>query len=182
MKLPLRRARLLPLLLIAFCLPFTAAGAQKPGAAGNRVRLLRSWEEVAKVGEKSVNRHVDLVFDYTEGMARQLTYDEAGRLVSVTTYVENAPQPSPEEIAEAIETIRSDRELARIFARTRAVPEGGFLLEEAPGGVCGPRTRCVQIQWLSEDRIGLIRWVVVDLVKGAIVYRAYIPQGTAVSK
>jgi len=164
----------------------TIAWAQRPAqegsppASGHRVRVLKTWEDTVKLDGRDTSRRVELSFDYTDGVARQVVYDEKGQLVSSTDMTNGPPRPSAKEFEEAVALVRADRLLGRVMARTKAVPDGGFLLEEAEGRACGPRTRCLHVLWLSSDRVGLVRWVVVDLVKQEIVYRSYAPPEGAV--
>lgn len=139
------------------------------------VRLLRSWYETVKVGDREVPRRVDVLFDYAKGVARQNSYDARGILRSSRIITQSLPAPSPEEIAEAFALVRGDASLASIFARFRVVTEGGFLLQEEPGMPCGPGARCLHVFLLSSDRAGLIRRVVVDLVSRSIPYPVYMP-------
>ena len=61
--------------------------------------------------------------------------------------------------------------MSRIVERVKPVYDGGFVLEEAPGFACGPNTRCLQMQLLTgADRMGLLRWVVVDLTRQKVAY------------
>ncbi len=50
--------------------------------------------------------------------------------------------------------VRADRVIGGMLARVKAVPDGGFLLEEGEGKACGPRSRCVHVLWMSPDRVG----------------------------
>jgi hypothetical protein len=144
------------------------------------VRLLRSWQETVKgaAGREYVRR-VELVFDYAQGVARENYYTADGRPWGGRVIKQRQPQPSPEEIAEARELILRDPELARIVEGRRAGFNGGFLLEEARSLPCGPGTRCIQIQLLTPDHSGLLRWTVVDLVRRRIAYPVFIPRGAA---
>jgi hypothetical protein len=146
----------------------------EPSAPAHRVRLLRSWTETVKADGQELPRRVDILFDYTEGAALERSYDVSGKLLQERK-LEGAPQPSEEEIAEAFAVIEADAELGRILKRTQAVLEGGFLLQEAEGQACGPRARCLQVQLLGPTRLGLVRWVVVDIARGAIAYPYYTP-------
>jgi len=139
------------------------------------VRLLRTWEETVKVGEREYPRRVRLVFDYGKGVAREDFYDLHGVLRGSRVIKESMPAPSPEEIAEAFEIVRRDPALASLFARFAVVTEGGFLLQEDPGMPCGPGSRCLHVFLLSSDRSGLIRRLVVDLVSRSIPYPVYTP-------
>ncbi len=142
------------------------------------VRLLRSWDEPIKApnGREYV-RHVELVFDYGKGIARErYSYGDDRLMYGTRDIKQSQPGPSPEEIAEAKELVLQDAELSRIVARRSAELEGGFILEEARGP-CGPRTRCLQIQILTTDRLGLLRWTVVDLVTRKVAYPVYVPKG-----
>jgi|SRR5215468_8592713 len=140
----------------------------------HRTRVLRTWHDSIKVSGRDVARRVDVVFDYTSGIAREIAHDDAGTLLS-SRVLYHPPQPSRDEIAEALGLVKADPELGRMMDRTKAVADGGFLLQERPGEPCGPRTRCVQLLLLSEDRLGGLRRVVVDLTRPAIAYRAYVP-------
>jgi hypothetical protein len=120
---------------------------------------------------------VELVFDYEKGFAQENYYTSQGRPAGSRRVKQGQPQPSAEEIAEATELIRRDHALARIVARRAAEFDGGFLLEEARGQPCGPGSRCIQLQILTPDHSGLLRWTVVDLVGQRIAYPVYVPKG-----
>jgi hypothetical protein len=143
------------------------------------VRLLRSWDETVKApnGREYVRR-VAVVFDYGKGFAQErYSYGDDPRVYGRRNIKQSQPSPSPEEIAEAQDLVRQDPELGRIVARKNAVLEGGFILEEGKRRRCGPGSRCLQIQLLSPDREGLVRWTVVDLVKREIAYPVFVPVG-----
>lgn len=140
------------------------------------VRLLRTWQETIKAAAgREYERRVDLVFDYEKGVARELYSTPDGRPLGGREIKQMQPQPSAEEIAEAQALILRDRELARIAGRRSAQFNGGFLLEEARGLPCGPGSRCIQMQLLTTDHSGLLRWTVVDLVQQRVTYPIYIP-------
>jgi len=142
------------------------------------VRLLRSWNETIKAsGGREYVRRVELLFDYEKAVARENYYTPEGRLYGSREIKQNQPQPSAEEIDEAKQLIQADAELARIVERRSAAFNGGFLLEEARGMPCGPGSRCLQIQLLTSDHLGLLRWTVVDLVQRRIAYPVYVPRG-----
>jgi hypothetical protein len=142
------------------------------------VRLLRTWQETIKgAAGREYLRRVELVFDYEKGVARELYYTAEGRPWGGREIKQRQPQPSAEEIAEAKELILRDRDLARIVGRRSAEFNGGFLLEEARGLPCGPGSRCVQLQLLTPDHSGLLRWTVVDLVQQRVAYPVYVPKG-----
>lgn len=142
------------------------------------VRLLRTWDETVKgSGGREYVRKVELVFDYRKGLARENYYTAERRLYGTRDIKQGQPSPSQEEVAEAMGIVRADAEIGRIVTRKNAVLEGGFILEEGRGRRCGPGTRCLQIQLLSPDRAGLVRWTVVDLVEREIAYPAYVPKG-----
>jgi hypothetical protein len=139
-----------------------------------RVRLLREYKDSVKVAGRDETRIVRLYFDYAKGTTRQTVQDEKG-VVLDDKIIAGQPRPTDEEIAEAIAIVRADRILGGMLARVKAVPDGGFVLEEGEGKACGPRTRCLHVFWLSPDRVGLVRWTVVDLVSRTIAYRSYHP-------
>lgn len=157
----------LPLLALAASL----APAHAADVAAPRVRVLRAWDETIKVDGQDVPRRVEIVFDYDRGEARQVERLPGGE-VKATVLLHEQPAPSAEEIEEAVSLIRGDASLGRVLQRTRAVPTGGFVLEE-PEGRCGLRTRCLQILVMAPESYGLLRRVVVDLTRRKIVYRSY---------
>jgi hypothetical protein len=152
-----------------------------PTKGASRLRVLRSWTDTVKVGGGEFPRRVDILFDYKQGVALERSYDASGRLTQERT-LDGAPQPSAEEIDEAFGIVRADPELGRIVERTQAVLEGGFLLKEGEGQTCGPRSRCLQVQLLGPTRLGLVRYVVVDLMTRSIAYPAYTPAEGGVKK
>jgi hypothetical protein len=173
----------LALAIGATILPAPARAADEPAPAAvtrtsRPVRLLRSWQETIKgAAGREFARRVDLVFDYEKAVARELYFTADGRAWGGREIRQMQPQPSAEEIAEARELILQDREVGRIAARRSAQFNGGFLLEEARGMPCGPGTRCIQLQLLTSDHSGLLRWTVVDLVQRRIAYPVYLPKG-----
>jgi hypothetical protein len=170
--------RIAPVLLVlAALVPAAAVLAANVTRTSRPVRLLRTWEENIKAGGREFPRRVEVVFDYGEGIARQNYYTLDGELVGSKRITQNMPAPSREEIAEAFALVERDPNFAPLFSRFRVVSEGGFLLQEGPGKPCGPGSRCLHVFLLSSDRAGLIRRVVVDLVKRDIPYTAYVPPG-----
>jgi hypothetical protein len=160
----------------------TLTSLQTPDPAVHRTRVLRSWHDSVKLSGQDVRRSVDVVFDYTSGLAREIARDGSGKILS-NRILRSAPPPSREEIAEAVGLVSADPELGRMMSRTKAVPDGGFLLAERSGGACGPGTRCIQVLLFSPDRVGGLRRVVVDLTRQSIAYRAYVPSlGQGVKK
>jgi hypothetical protein len=164
-------------LVLAVLVPAAAVLAANVTRTSRPVRLLRTWEENIKMGTREVPRRVEVVFDYGQGVARENYYTLDGELVGSKKITQNMPRPSPEEIAEAFAVVQRHPDFAPIFSRFRVVPEGGFLLQEDRGQPCGPGSRCLHVFLLSSDRAGLIRRVVVDLVKRDIPYKAYVPAG-----
>jgi hypothetical protein len=163
---------------ILLCTAAIAARPQPVTRESRPVRLLRSWTETIKAsGGREYVRRVELLFDYDKGVARENYYTPEGRLYGSREIKQNQPQPSAEEIAEAKELILRDTDLARIVERRSAAFNGGFLLEEARGRPCGPGSRCLQIQILTPDHSGLLRWTVVDLAQRKIAYPVYVPRG-----
>lgn len=179
---PVRRWIAALTLLGGAVLAATAAPFQPDVTRTSRpVRLLRSWEDTVK-GKNGAEytRRVDLLFDYGRGIAREEYRAADGTPLGWRDIKQNQPAPSPEEIAEATKLILADAELARLVSRRSARFNGGFVLEEARGRPCGPGTRCIQLQVLSSDQRGLLRWTVVDLVGRKLAYRVYLP-GKAVN-
>jgi len=141
------------------------------------VRLLRSWEETVKLpGDREYPRKVEIVFDYSQGYAFELTVNSAGQVVKREKLGAGHPAPSREEIDEAFQIVRHEADYQRIFQRFNVVLEGGFVLLETPDKRCGPGTRCLRVFLLSSDRAGTIRQAVVDLVKREVVYPDFVPE------
>jgi hypothetical protein len=158
-----------------------AREAGKTEAAGHRTRVLRSWPEDALVRGKKVPARVELLFDYTDGVAieRLVAETKDGRQVLKTQTFPpgvGVPAPSVEEIEEAKQIVRGDEELSRLIRNADAVLDGGFEIFEPAGGACGPGTRCIKIQISTDNGLGLIRNVVVDLTKQGIAHRAWLPE------
>ena len=138
------------------------------------MRVIRAWDESVGHGPGAPKHRVEIILDTQHGVLRQRVLDESGQLVSDRN-VDGHPRPSPEEIREAFDLIRRDREFGPLLRRSRGHLDGGFLLAEAAGDPCGPGSRCLQVFLLSESRLELIRRTVVDLVPGRIAYRDYSP-------
>jgi hypothetical protein len=164
----------------------TSSRAVKDSGGEHRIRLIRSWPEDVRVGAKQVAGRVEMWFDYTAGVVIQrILIDDpkgnpaAAKLVRSETFAPgiNVPRPSPEEIAEAMGIVRADKEMARLIANAQAELDGGFEIFEPAGSPCGPGTRCLKVQIMTNNRLGLVRNVVVDLTKQSIVYREWQPEG-----
>jgi len=161
----------------------TATAAEPSKAGEHRMRLVRSWPENPVVDGRAVPGRFEIWMDYTAGVAiHQVVLDAKGpdgkaRIVRSETLPPGVgqPRPSPEEIAEAMDIVRADQEVGRVIAATRAVLDGGFQVFEAADKPCGPASRCLKIQLLTQDRVGFIRNVIVDLMTQAIVYQTYLP-------
>jgi hypothetical protein len=157
------------LLMAGLAVPVLAGERAAQVGAPARERVLRVWEDSVKVNGEDVRRRMEVVFNYDTGVAQQRAYDADGRLLSARTIAQ--PRPTAAEISEAIAIIERDPKLSRIVSVAKPVYEGGFVLQEPAGFACGPRTRCLQMQLLTgADRLGLLRWVVVELVRQAVVY------------
>jgi hypothetical protein len=168
-----------------------AAFAQKPGPIPptrggerpvTRIRVLKTWNDTIKLDEfREIARRMEITYDYDRGVATLSAYGADGVLMSQQE-LSHGPRPSQEEIDEAVAILQRDPQIGSIMRSRSAVIEGGFILEERTGDPCGPRTRCLQIQLLSPDRTGLIRWSVVDLTRRSIVYAAYVPNTNGAKK
>ena len=134
------------------------------------LRVVRSWRDTVKIRGRDEPRSVEIVFDPDSGVARRRIYDAAGDLVSDEELAEQ-PQPSSAEIAKAFAMVRTDPELGSLLRGRRAVLDGGFLLREAEGEPCGPRSRCLQVFMLSESRRDLLRRSAIDVSRDRIAHR-----------
>jgi hypothetical protein len=177
-----RRVAILALLALSWAgAADYAASAEKAG--DHRLRLIRSWPENPIVDGRAVPGRVEIWFDYSAGLAIHKVIANAkgpggvDRVISSRTYPPGVgqPRPSPEEIAEAMDIVRADKEVGRVIAATNAVLDGGFQIFQPAGQPCAPGSRCLKIQLLTQDRVGFIRNVIVDLNTQAIVYQTYLP-------
>jgi hypothetical protein len=141
------------------------------------MRLLKTWEDTVKAPDgREFVRRVEVVFDYSTGVAYQNSYNSAGTRVSSQRITRGFPRPSEEEMAEAEALVRSDPEFAAMIRRyPDAVVEGGFRLEEGRGRPCGARTRCLQLQLRTSYGGNLLRRIVVDLAQRSFAYRDHTP-------
>ena len=161
-----------------------AMAAASDGKAGEpRQRLIRSWPEDVQYQGRSVPGRVQIWFDYTNRVVIQRVVVNAKEPGGAYTIIKSetlppgmgAPTPSEEEIAEAMEIVRQDKEIANLISATHAVLDGGFQIFERAGKPCGPGSRCLKVQLDTQDRLGLIRNVIVDLTTQSIAYRSYLP-------
>ena len=156
--------------LAAACAVLAAA----PSAALDGVRVLRAWDEAVEVDETMVSGRIEIVFDYDQGLAFEQIYNAEGELIDRRPGP-RIPTPSREEIDDAIAIVSADPTLGAIIAAHHAYVDGGFILDEAAGKPCGPRSRCLQIFAFRTEagEFPLFR-AVVDLTQepaNAIVHR-----------
>ena len=169
MRVRCRSGALALAVMAGLAAPVLASEKVAQDGSEGRQRVLRTWESTDKVNGADVYRRMEVVFNYDSGLAHQRAYDAEGRLLSTRPVAQ--PRPTAAEIAEAVAIIEKDPRLSRIVQRVKPVYEGGFLLQEAKGQACGPRTRCLQMQLLTgADRLGLLRWVVVNLTTQSVAY------------
>jgi hypothetical protein len=107
-----------------------------------------------------------ILFSYGEGRAYRVLYDPATRRILKRDPLPGRPQPSQEEINEALDLIRSDPEHAKLLSSGNVL-EGGFAVDGPPDSPT--RDRFVQIQMLSPDRKNFVRIITVDLTAKKIV-------------
>lgn len=149
-------------------------------AADTAVRVLRAWDETVEVGDRTVKGRIELIFDYDQGLGFENVYGEDGALLERRPGP-RVPTPSREEIDVAIGIVTDDPVLGQVIRDLQAYVDGGFILDEAAGKPCGPRTRCLQIFAFRRGagEVPLFR-AVVDLTKdasSAIVHRDSWDQG-----
>jgi hypothetical protein len=144
-------------------------------ANGRHEAVLRSWLDRVKIDGRDETRIVEIVFDYELGAARRRVYDAQDWLIS-DEVLGGQPRATSAEIDEAFDTVLRDPELGQLARSANAIIDGGFLLREAPGEVCGPPARCLQVYMLSESGHEELQRPIVDLnPRARIVYRDYQP-------
>ncbi len=155
--------------------PSTQAAA--PGTP-HQEELLRSWLDHVKIDGNDQARLVEIVFDYELGAARRRVYDAQDWLISDEVLAAQ-PRATSTELAEAFDTVRRDPEIGQLVRTADAFIDGGFLLREAPGELCGPPARCVQVYVIAESNHDELQRPIVDMNPQArIVYRDYQPSAT----
>src|SRR5262245_35957751 len=122
-----KRRTAVSLLMCAGALLCAAAASSENSSSGvtrtsRPVRLLRNWEETIKAtGGREFARRVDLVIDYSRGIATEISYTPDGRPYRTREIRQNLPVPSVEEIDEAKQIVLADPGLSRIVSRFSAV-------------------------------------------------------------
>jgi hypothetical protein len=170
-----------PLRLLITGVTALAAGLGAGVASGaDGVRVLHAWDDTVEVAGQTMRGRVELVFDYDQGLAFEQIYDNKGQLADRRPGP-RIPTPSREEIDDAIAIVSADPTLGAVIETHKAYVDGGFILDEAAGRPCGPRSRCLQIFAFRTDagEVPLFR-AVVDLTKdgaSSIVYRDTWDQG-----
>lgn len=101
---------------------------------------------------KARNIVTAVLFDHTALEARRIVLDSGSGEVLVNDRLAGRPQSSRQEVAEAVEVIRRDVELARLL-KQGGVLDGGFIVDDPAGS----RRRAIQLKILSPDRRSLLR-------------------------
>lgn len=176
------RTRGLPVTLVAVAIvlfALAATAAPVPSTSGEaQVRtgkvVVGQWTE--RIKHEDGGSEVALItawYDWESGTSYREIHDQRGALVR-TLEGRKAPRPSPEEIQQAIDMVYRDDALGSLIRKQRLTVDGGFLLEQGPGeGRCTQGSRCLQI--FLFDGVNVARHTVVDLKRGRIVYRNYVP-------
>ncbi|HKR02699.1 MAG TPA: hypothetical protein VJT09_18615 [Pyrinomonadaceae bacterium] len=119
--------------------------------------------ETVQTADRRLARAV--IFNYTQGRATRLLVDASSAEILAEEPLRGRPQSSEEEIREAINIVRQDRELSRAL-QDGSVFEGGFIVDGPAGSP--PNHRFIQLQVLTPDRLRFQRVVVVDLTAGTV--------------
>jgi len=170
---------LLMALVLAVLTPATRAQSATALPAG--VRVLHDLVDDVKLDDGSTARWRFLTtYDPGSGITEQVVTDEGGRVMIRHSGLGGLDVPAPEEITAAEAIVRADPEIAAII-ETVAQPHvtGGFILQREAGHPCGPGSRCLQFDLLSIDtparRISRLRFVVVDLREGRVLFHDFDP-------
>jgi hypothetical protein len=147
-----------------------------PSRVSQQIRVTKvvsTQDEKEQVSQK-LNRRTAraIVFNYTRGTAARFLVDAGTGEVLQEDVLSGRPQPSLEEVREAVRVIQGSSEL-RPLLEAGAVLEGGFAVVGPMGAA--PTNRYVQMQILSVDRNTMLRMVTVDLTTGKVVATANLP-------
>jgi hypothetical protein len=104
-------------------------------------------------------------FDYVRGTATRTEINRNSGKVLRSQNLPGRPQSSRREFLEAISIITRDTKLGGLLL-SGAVPEGGFIVDGPPDHPA--KDRYIQIRLLSQDRVELLRVVLVDLSEGTV--------------
>jgi hypothetical protein len=174
--------RALPLALI-LGITAPAALAQSAADAPAGVRVLHDLVDEVKLDDGTTARwRFRTTYDPETGITEHVVTDESGRVVRRESGSGGLNVPSPEEIAQAEAIIRADPEIAALIAKASDPRvSGGFILQREAGHPCGPGSRCLQFDVLNvnheERRNTRIRFVVVDMREGRMLFRDFDPAG-----
>ena len=151
--------------MLAFALPVSAQSAD---------RVVHQYTDAVKTAAGVEMRQVEIVVDGDTGGSFQVVRDAGGAVLSRQPL--QPTSPSAQEVDEARAIIAADAELSALMRTRPTHIDGGYVLVEAEGAACGPGSRCLQMDMLSDaNRRERVRFVVVDLVSRRVVYRDFDP-------
>ena len=166
--------RLGTLILVFAFLGLSPANVDAQDADGKR--LIKTWTTPVKVDGGEAIYRFEIHYDYNTGEAIRTVFNESSGSLVENEIMEGQPSLSAEEREEAIQLVKTDDELGIIILDNDAYVDGGFVLREEDGKACAyPGSRCTQIDVLTKDKMQRFRYVIVDLMKGEIVYRDFQP-------
>ncbi len=138
-------------------------------------RLIRSWTAPVKVDGGEAEYRFDIYYDYATGQAEEFIFAEDNSLVK-HKLMKGQPSLNKDEVNELIAIVNADSEFSNLITANDAEALGGFIWTDEEGMACAyPGSRCAQVDIMTKTRDRRIRYVVVDLMKSAIVYRDFQP-------
>jgi hypothetical protein len=135
----------------------------RPIVAEGRARVLRVYC-TERDKERPQPVLVAVIYNYSTNVPLRVTVDPASRQLISSDRINERPQTSAEERAEAFALVRKNLQL-----NTETPLEGGFVVDPPQG--TPPAGRYVVVQVLSQDRWKLVETVTVDLSRGTIAAR-----------
>lgn len=163
-------ARLLFSMLAVMTLALGTANSSYSQATGEPYTI-RAWDDVVKLGngQEAVRHNVVLYAPASHTYTHEVFDSNRSLLESRVIDGDFTPSVAEKEIAKEI--IRNDEQLGALANKTDVFVDGGYILHN---GECA-YTRCLQFEITDSNTIRMLRFVVVDLNAGQVLYRNYRP-------
>jgi hypothetical protein len=156
--------------LLRWALAHPGVTREAPGhrLAGIRVTAAETTEasSLTTNASRTTKTAVTIVlFDHTALEARRVVIDAVSGDILANKLLPGHPQSSHEELEEAEQIVRRDRDLASLLNQG-AILDGGFIVDDPAGS----RRRMLQFKLLSGNRLTLLQSITVDLTRRVIAF------------